>query len=68
VVPKLQQYDADRMIGRETWRAAGQLASWAWPRPRSSTVRAIDARIQRIFGGTNEIVNEIIRRDLVAGG
>jgi alkylation response protein AidB-like acyl-CoA dehydrogenase len=26
----------------------------------------IDARIQRIYGGTNEIMKEIIRRDLMA--
>jgi len=25
----------------------------------------IDARIQRIYGGTNEIMKEIIRRDLI---
>lgn len=25
----------------------------------------IDARVQRIYGGTNEIMKEIIRRDLV---
>jgi acyl-CoA dehydrogenase len=24
VVPKLQQWDADRLIDRETWRAAGK--------------------------------------------
>jgi acyl-CoA dehydrogenase len=28
----------------------------------------IDARVQRIYGGTNEIMKEIIRRDLMAGG
>jgi acyl-CoA dehydrogenase len=28
----------------------------------------IDARVQRIYGGTNEIMMEIIRRDLMAGG
>ena len=28
----------------------------------------IDARIQRIYGGTNEIMKEIIRRDLMATG
>ena len=28
----------------------------------------IDARIQRIYGGTNEIMREIIRRDLMASG
>jgi alkylation response protein AidB-like acyl-CoA dehydrogenase len=28
----------------------------------------IDARIQRIYGGTNEIMREIIRRDLMAAG
>jgi acyl-CoA dehydrogenase len=28
----------------------------------------IDARIQRIYGGTNEIMREIIRRDLIASG
>jgi alkylation response protein AidB-like acyl-CoA dehydrogenase len=28
----------------------------------------IDARIQRIYGGTNEIMKEIIRRDLMASG
>jgi alkylation response protein AidB-like acyl-CoA dehydrogenase len=68
VVPKLQQWDADRMIGRETRRAAVKHGILGLARPRSSTVRAIDARIQRIFGGTHEIVNEIIRRDLMAGG
>ena len=26
----------------------------------------IDARVQRIYGGTNEIMKEIIRRDLMA--
>jgi acyl-CoA dehydrogenase len=28
----------------------------------------IDARVQRIYGGTNEIMKEIIRRDLMTGG
>jgi acyl-CoA dehydrogenase len=28
----------------------------------------IDARIQRIYGGTNEIMKQIIRRDLMATG
>jgi acyl-CoA dehydrogenase len=28
----------------------------------------IDARVQRIYGGTNEIMREIIRRDLMASG
>jgi len=28
----------------------------------------VDARIQRIYGGTNEIMKEIIRRDLIASG
>jgi alkylation response protein AidB-like acyl-CoA dehydrogenase len=28
----------------------------------------VDARIQRIYGGTNEIMREIIRRDLMASG
>ena len=28
----------------------------------------VDARVQRIYGGTNEIMREIIRRDLMASG
>lgn len=39
VVPNLQKWDADRLIDRETWLAAGKQASWAWPRPTSSAVR-----------------------------
>jgi len=127
VVPKLQQWDAERLMTARPGGPQANMASWAWPRQRHSAadshrfpgvpgslVRAynrrnlaavdaakakywatelqgrvvdagvqlhggygymleypvakalIDARIQRIYGGTNEIMKEIIRRDLMA--
>lgn len=62
VVPNLQRWDAERHVDRETWKKAGQagLVGLAVPERFGGA-----SGVQRIYGGTNEIMKEIIRRDLI---
>ncbi len=56
---KRTYYTAEHVLGRNVWLAAGIT--------RSSAVafNCTAARLQRIYGGTNEIMKVITGRDLV---
>ena len=60
------KYWATELQGRVIDAGLQLQAEYGYPPEHPLAKAFIDARIQRIYGGTNEIMREIIRRDLLA--
>jgi alkylation response protein AidB-like acyl-CoA dehydrogenase len=65
VMPNLERWDEDRLTGRDVWLVAGRHGGYGYMNEYPIARAYRDARVQKIYGGTNEIMNHIIARNLI---
>ena len=68
IVPHHHEWERAGIVPRETWLRAGQEGllhgGYGFKREYPVARAFVDGRVQRIYGGTSEIMKEIISRGL----